>query len=89
MTTVTHYCLGKPIFWGSAAVAAATEIITKMGVKFLGTPIEQFDQLCNEEEIVMIEISCFKMEEFGHRDVDDKNGPSPFSVDEIKKQLCL
>jgi hypothetical protein len=34
-----------------------------MGVKFLGTPIEQFDQLCNEEETVMIEISCFKMEE--------------------------
>jgi hypothetical protein len=68
MTTMTHYCLGKPIFGSSAAVAAATEIIAKMGIKFLGTLIEQFDQLCNEEEIVMIEISCFKMEEFGHRD---------------------
>ena len=36
MTTMTHYCLGKPVFGGSAAVAAATEIIAKMGIKFLG-----------------------------------------------------
>jgi hypothetical protein len=37
-----------------------------MGIKFLGTPIKQFDQLCNEEEIVMIEIKCFKKEEIGY-----------------------
>lgn len=37
-----------------------------MGIKFLGTPIKQFDQLCNEEEKVMIEIKCFKSEEIGY-----------------------
>jgi hypothetical protein len=62
MTTMTHYCLGKPIFGGSAAVAAATEIIAKMGIKFLGTPIEQFDQLCREEEVVKVSVSCYHTE---------------------------
>lgn len=37
-----------------------------MGIKFLGTPIKQFDQLCSEEEIVMIEVKCFKTEEIGY-----------------------
>ena len=31
-----------------------------MGVKFLGTPIEQFDQLCSEEDYITITISCYK-----------------------------
>ncbi|MGA7367636.1 MAG: hypothetical protein WBX01_00775 [Nitrososphaeraceae archaeon] len=57
---MTHYCFGKPIFVGSAAVATATEIIAKMGIKFLGTPIKQFDQLCREEEKVTITVSRFK-----------------------------
>ncbi len=39
-----------------------------MGIRFLGTPIEQFDRLCIEEEIVKITISCFKREEIGHPD---------------------
>ena len=34
-----------------------------MGIKFLGTPIRQFDRLCSEEEKVIIEIKCFKTEE--------------------------
>jgi hypothetical protein len=36
-----------------------------MGVKFLGTPIEQFDQLCKEEEKVVITISCYKSDKEG------------------------
>jgi hypothetical protein len=43
-----------------------------MGIKFLGTPIKQFDQLCDEEEKVMIEIKCYKKEEIGY--------PSPEGV---------
>ena len=31
-----------------------------MGIKFLGTPIEQFDQLCSEEDYITITISCYK-----------------------------
>jgi hypothetical protein len=37
-----------------------------MGIKFLGTPIKSFEQLISEEEIVMIEIKCFKREEIGY-----------------------
>jgi hypothetical protein len=40
-----------------------------MGIKFLGTPIRQFDRLCSEEEKVIIEIKCFKTEH-----VIDKDG---------------
>lgn len=39
-----------------------------MGIKFLGTPIKQFDQLCNEEEKVMIKIECFTSMELGNSD---------------------
>jgi hypothetical protein len=38
----------------------------KMKIRFLGVPIEQIDQLCNEEEIVKVSISTFKREVFGH-----------------------
>ena len=31
-----------------------------MGIKFLGTPIEQFEQLCKEEEKVTITVSVFQ-----------------------------
>lgn len=41
-----------------------------MGIKFLGTPVKMFDQLCNEEEKVMIEIKCFKSEEIGYPQPD-------------------
>lgn len=37
-----------------------------MGIKFLGTPIKQFDQLCSEEEIVMIEVKCYKREDMSY-----------------------
>jgi hypothetical protein len=39
-----------------------------MKIRFLGTPIEQIDQLIAEEEIVMVSIQTFKMEELGHID---------------------
>jgi hypothetical protein len=37
-----------------------------MGIRFLGTPIEAFDQLCKEEEIVMIRVECFRREPIGY-----------------------
>lgn len=37
-----------------------------MGIKFLGTPIKQFDRLCSEEEIVVIRVECYKSEEIGY-----------------------
>jgi hypothetical protein len=33
-------------------------------IRFLGTPIDQFDRLCKEEEKVTITISCFSTEEY-------------------------
>ena len=36
-----------------------------MGIKFLGTPIEQFERLCSEEEKVTITVSCFKADKEG------------------------
>ena len=41
-----------------------------MGIKFLGTPIEQFDQLIKEEEKVTITVSCFKSEEMYYPGTD-------------------
>lgn len=41
-----------------------------MGIKFLGTPVKQFDKLCREEEKVVIEVKCFKTEVFEHREDD-------------------
>jgi hypothetical protein len=41
-----------------------------MGIRFLGTPIEQFDQLCKEAEKVMITVSCYKSEETGYPNTD-------------------
>jgi hypothetical protein len=37
-------------------------------VRFLGVPLEHLDQLIDQEEIVMINVQTFKMEEFGHTD---------------------
>ena len=36
------------------------QTIPRWASDFLGTPIEQFNRLCIEEEIVKITISCFK-----------------------------
>jgi hypothetical protein len=36
-----------------------------LGVKFLGTPIEQFERLCREEEKVTVVVSCFKSDKEG------------------------
>ena len=35
-------------------------------IRFLGTPIEQFDKLCKEEEMVRITFSCYKVEELDY-----------------------
>jgi hypothetical protein len=37
-----------------------------MKIRFLGTPLEHIDQLCNEEEIVKITVSTYKREVFAH-----------------------
>ena len=49
-----------------------------MGIRFLGTPIEQFEQLIKEEEKVMITISCYKSEELwtANSDIDNHHGPT-------------
>ena len=39
-----------------------------MTIKFLGLSWDEINQLCREEEKVMITISCFKTEELGHAD---------------------
>ena len=40
-------------------------MIENMAIRFLhGTPIEQIDRLCNEEEKVIIEISCYREEHY-------------------------
>ena len=54
-----------------------------MGVKFLGTPIEQFDQLCKKEEIVKITIECFKREPlYSHN--TDVDGSATMEIEELQ-----
>ena len=37
-----------------------------MKIRFLGTPLEHIDQLCDEEQIVKITVSTFKREMLTH-----------------------
>ena len=54
-----------------------------MGVKFLGTPLEQFDQLCREEEKVVISVSCYKSEETGYPNTDIVDGGTTVEIEEV------
>ena len=53
-----------------------------MGIKFLGTDLASFDQLCREEEKVIISISCFKSEEIGYPN-SDVDGGTTMEIEEV------
>jgi hypothetical protein len=58
-----------------------------LGVKFLGTPIEQFDELCREEEKVKITITCTKEEAlYNHNSGIDGRGTTVEMEDTITVQ---
>lgn len=53
-----------------------------MTIRFLGTPIDQFDQLCREEEKVMITVSCYKTEELGFPNTD-VDGSATIEIEDV------